>query len=233
MEDKVCHPLTCGRFLHFRQTGVSLLIELYAADIRQIAPKAESLVRLLDDERQERVRSLGNSNGALRCLAAGLLLYHVFGPRIRDAHFSRGTLGKPALSGETPFNLSHAGDYAVLARSGEPVGVDLERIRPIDWRRISARYFHPEEQSFLQSSSYPLESFFWIWTLKESYIKAEGGGLSIPLGTFCILPQGKNAACLNRKSPYEFRRYFDFPGYCLSLCGIEREVSSQIMRIDF
>ena len=209
------------------------MIELFAADIRQIAPKAESLVRLLDAERQERVRSLGSSSGALRCLAAGLLLYHVFGPRIRDAHFSRGTLGKPALSGETPFNLSHAGDYAILARSVESVGVDLERIRTIDWRRISARYFHPEEQLFLQLSSSPLESFFWIWTLKESYIKAEGGGLSIPLGTFCILPQGTNSACLHQPSPYEFRRYFDFPGYCLSLCGAEREISSRIERVDF
>jgi len=209
------------------------LVKLYAADIRQIAPNASSLVRLLDDERQTRVRALGDSSGALRCLAAGLLLYHAFGERIHAARFSRGTLGKPVLPGETPFNLTHAGDFAVLALSSESVGVDLERVRPIDWRRISARYFHPGEQAHLLNSADPLESFFWIWTLKESYVKAEGSGLSVSLGKFSILPQGEDSAHLDRGSPYLFRRFHDFPGYCLSLCGTEREAAAHVELVEF
>jgi len=208
-------------------------VKLYAANIRQIAPNASSLVLLLDDERQARVRALGDSNEALRSLAAGLLLYHAFGERIHGGRFLRGTRGKPALPGETPFNLTHAGDLAVLALSAESVGVDLELVRPIDWRKISARYFHPGEQAYLLSSADPLESFFWIWTLKESYVKAEGSGLSVPLGKFSIVPQGEDGALLDQESPYLFRRFHDFPGYCLSLCGTEYDCTPHVELVEF
>ena len=205
------------------------MVELFAADIRQIAPRADELILLLDEERQKRVRSYGASKEALRCLAAGLLLYDAFGDRARNAHFEHGKRGKPFLTDHRPFNITHAGDYAVLALSGEAVGVDLERVRPINWSRVAERFFHPDEQRFLAESDDPQTMFFLIWTLKESYLKAEGQGFSVSPRSFCILPR-ESGAELKNGSGYRFRSFSAFPGYCLSVCYREQEIVSDVIK---
>lgn len=209
------------------------MVELYAANIQQIAPKAQSLVVQLDEARQARIRAFGGSNEALRSLAAGLLLCHAFGDEAKGARFERGGRGKPSLPNGKPFNLTHAGDYAVLAVSNGTVGVDLERIRPIDWAKISARFFHPEERAFLAQSARPEVVFFWIWTLKESYLKAEGLGFSVSPASFSILPQDVFGATINLETSYIFRRFDSFEGYCLSLCCVERDISPEIRLLSF
>ena len=205
------------------------LVELYAADINQIAPRAHHLIGLLDEERQSRVRAFGDSRSALLTLAAGLLLYDIFGERARTAHFERGKRGKPHLADLAPFNISHAGDFAVLALSRQNVGVDLERIRPLDWQRISSRFFHPEERAFLAQSTEPERDFFRIWTLKESYLKAEGTGFSVSPASFAVLPVGAQSAHLLGETAYCFTRIAAFPNYCLSVCSLEEEVSSEVV----
>lgn len=210
------------------------MVELFAANINQIAPKAQELIALLDEERQARVRALGVSRrDALLSLAAGLLLYGVFGEATQHAHFERGKRGKPHLPDQTPFNITHAGDYAVLALSSQAVGVDLERIRPIDWRKISARYFHPEERTYLEQSPDPAAEFFHIWTLKESYLKAEGLGFSISPATFAVLPEGEHTAHLLGESFYRFACFTPFPGYRLSVCSLESEIVPSVVLREF
>lgn len=208
------------------------MVELFAADIRQIAPKSEELILLLDEERQKRVRSYGSSRDALRCLAAGLLLYGAFGERARNAHFEHGNRGKPFLPDVAPFNLTHAGDYAVLALSAEAVGVDLERIRAINWSRVSERFFHPDEQRFLAESADPQTMFFTIWTLKESFLKALGHGFSVSPRSFCVLPEGSGAV-LESDAGFRFHSFSDFPGYSLSVCCREEEVASSVVLKEF
>lgn len=209
------------------------MVELFAANIQQIAPNADSLVCLLDEERQARVRAFGNSAEALRTLAAGLLLHRVFGDGTRRSRFERGQRGKPSLPSAKPFNLSHSGDYAVLAVSSGSVGVDLERIRPIDWVKISARFFHPFERAFLAESADPQAAFFWIWTLKESYLKAEGLGFSVSPARFSILPAGETNAVMSGETGYRFRRFSSIPGYCLSLCCIEPDIAGEVHLLSF
>lgn len=58
--------------------------------------------------------------------------------------FSRNEYGKPALqSHELEFNLSHSGDFALVAVTrGHNVGVDVERIRPeLEHDKIAGRVF--------------------------------------------------------------------------------------------
>jgi 4'-phosphopantetheinyl transferase len=204
------------------------LVELFAADIRQIQPRANQLVRLLDEERQARVRRLGTSADALRSLAAGLLLYDAFGEHAREVKFAHGKRGKPHLPNRQPFNLTHSGDYAVLALSSESVGVDIERIRDIDWEKVSSRFFHPDEQAFLAKADDPRTTFFTIWTLKEAYLKAEGQGFSVSPSSFSVLPCGGETAVLAGNDSYHFRRVDAFPGYRLSVCAHEQQISGMI-----
>ncbi len=113
--------------------------------------------------------------------------------------FTRNSYGRPELvqddfgygAGEASglrFNLSHThGLVACAVARGADVGVDVERIdRKTLNLDIADRFFSGKEAAELRSR--PLETrarrFMEYWTLKESYIKARGMGLSIPLDSF-------------------------------------------------
>lgn len=89
--------------------------------------------------------------------------------------------GRPYLPGPVDFNLSHSGKYVVCAISGESnLGVDIEEVKPIQLADF-ANVLRLDEVAAIQSAPDALQSFYRLWTIKESVIKAEGRGLSIPL----------------------------------------------------
>ena len=76
---------------------------------------------------------------------------------------------------------------ACIVASGADVGVDVETVaRKTDTAAVADRFFADPEVAALRAL--PAEAqhkrFFEYWTLKESYIKARGMGLAIPLGDF-------------------------------------------------
>jgi 4'-phosphopantetheinyl transferase len=92
----------------------------------------------------------------------------------RDLAFVNGPHGKPTLqaSGAVEFNLSHAGDWAIVAvTTGYPVGVDIERTREgVDLAVLLRRLGEtdlPETQDELLRA----------WTRREAKSKAVGGAL--------------------------------------------------------
>ena len=86
--------------------------------------------------------------------------------------------GKPYFiqPAEWHFSLSHSGEYAACALAREPVGVDIQKIRPVDLG-VPRRSFSEEEQQKLRLSNAPEEELIRIWTLKEAVVKASGLGL--------------------------------------------------------
>lgn len=118
--------------------------------------------------------------------------------------------GKPRLSGAQAdsgwhFNLSYSdgesGGLALCALShGRRIGVDVERVRPLDHAESVARhFFSPREyESYrrLAPAHRPL-AFFLCWTRKEALIKATGMGLSQDLADFDVtLAPGQPARLL-------------------------------------
>jgi 4'-phosphopantetheinyl transferase len=107
--------------------------------------------------------------------------------------FSYGPQGKPALAtpaGELQFSLAHSAHLAMYAVTvGYPIGVDVERLRPVpEMGRIAERTFSPRECATLRGLPPTLRpaGFFNCWTRKEAYIKAVGLGLSYPLDRFSV-----------------------------------------------
>ena len=107
--------------------------------------------------------------------------------------FKKNEYGRPYLDhgDDTPqflFNLTHTEGLIVCAIvKGREIGVDAEDIqRGGDLVPIADRFFSPSEVQDLHKlpESEHIERFFDYWTLKESYIKARGMGLSIPLEQF-------------------------------------------------
>ena len=114
-----------------------------------------------------------------------------------DFRFVDGPHGKPAvqLPGPLPplhFNLSNTLGLVVCAVSTvHPLlGVDAESLdRASATSDIAAHYFSPLELRALRALplSQQKDRFFAYWTLKESYIKARGLGLALPLEQFSFL----------------------------------------------
>jgi 4'-phosphopantetheinyl transferase len=62
------------------------------------------------------------------------------------------------------------------------IGADVERLRECPLAVVDYSFASAEAQSIRErSGNEQSERFFALWTLKESYVKARGLGLSIPL----------------------------------------------------
>ncbi len=106
-----------------------------------------------------------------------------------DLTFDKNEYGKPFLLGQNDihFNISHSGKWVVCAVSDYPVGIDVEVIKHTEFD-IAKRFFSKDEYKELQKQPDEQKQayFYKLWTLKESYIKAVGKGLSIPLDSFTV-----------------------------------------------
>jgi len=192
------------------------------------AAKAQAVLRFM--RRADRERSLVAELLARRQLA----LRWDLDPS--NLQWVKNAYGKPALPEPAPgyFNLSHAGNWVVLASHSQPVGIDVEQIQPIE-AEIAVHYFSPEEQAYVNSAAAGwTERFFDIWTLKESYIKAVGQGLSIPLTSFSFRLAGPgdiSVSCGGQRLPYVFRQYA-IPGpYKLAVCASAPEWPASVQAV--
>ena len=176
---------------------------VYAADIQSLSDKSvfEKAYISVSEYRRQKVDKMKHQEDKMRSLGAGLLLQKVlydFGIDEKTAVFETNQNGKPHImhadrdSGLPPlhFNLSHSGDYAMCVIGDNLAGCDVERVRKIDLK-IADRFFAPSEIELIKTqptSEAQINTFFRLWTLKESYIKAEGQGLSMGLKTFSVQP---------------------------------------------
>lgn len=154
----------------------------------------------------------------------------------RDWRFGENHFGKPHVTGpeELPvmFNVSHTAGLVVCAvAKSDAVGVDVERTdRDAEHLNIAKRFFAEPEWRMLEAVA-PNErakTFFRIWTLKEAYIKAHGSGLSIPLGSFSVMPNAEAPPKLELLDPslplvgaWQFRQ-FELDGQFLVAVCVNR-----------
>jgi 4'-phosphopantetheinyl transferase len=96
----------------------------------------------------------------------------------------------PAQEQSLNFNLSHTEGLAAVAISRHSeLGIDVENKHRQDMTQtLAEHFFAPEEcQAVAQSSEHERTiKMLEFWTLKESYIKAVGQGLSIALDSFAF-----------------------------------------------
>lgn len=172
-------------------------------------------------ERKLRSEQYRNKADALRCLAADALLRFALGTA--DYQTETGPQGKPRITGRPDFhyNLSHSGDWVVLACSDSEVGVDVEKIRMDPGKEnIARRCFTPDEQAYVfEDPELTAQRFFRIWTGKESYLKYLGTGLAKSLASFSILSPELCVRISHRTLP---------GGYSLSLCAKGDRISFEL-----
>jgi len=122
--------------------------------------------------------------------------------------FVAGRHGKPALVDpprSVAFNLSHSGEWVVLAwhtsRDALPLGVDVEHRLSgrRDVMRLARRYFSRPEQLALEALAGTAREalFYRLWTLKEAWVKAHGLALAPQLGAVSFSLQDGALAVAN------------------------------------
>jgi 4'-phosphopantetheinyl transferase len=120
--------------------------------------------------------------------------------------------GRPELDGvvDVDFNVSSSCGLAVYALStGEPVGVDIERVVVReDLPDVAGRFFSLAERAAL-GLHWSTDAFYASWTLKEAFVKARGDGLLLPLEDFDVDPFAvdRSALMATRWDPTEAARW--------------------------
>ncbi len=210
------------------------MIHTYYADIRCLENETlfREKVKQLSPYRQQKIAILRNDRDRNRSLGAGLLLDHglaVYGLQERSVEYDIGQWGKPALKyhPEICFSLSHSGDYAICTIGDRPVGNDIEHVR-VGRLKVANRFFAEEELAWLYEAETEEERtgrMFRLWTMKESFLKVIGRGMSLSLKDFVIRMDEESGRARVRHSfdakYYYMREYGEIDGYCTAVCAQE------------
>lgn len=216
-------------------------MEIYAVNVKEkIKPHLSTMLqKYLSVEEQEKINRYRRWQDAQRSLVGRILIRSLickeFSIKYDQVAFTVNKFGKPALKHQNDchFNISHSGQWVVGALDHGLIGIDIEEITEIDLK-IADRFFSPEE--CCQLKKLPLEyrsSFFFdLWTLKESYIKAVGKGLSLPLNSFTILNKPGAIEIIGAAHKFFFRQYDGFEGYKLSVCAVNDAFPPKVKILD-
>jgi len=158
----------------------------------ELLSRYSTLLNATEKVKQQRYKFAKDRHDALitRAFIRDLLSYYADVPP-QEWQFEKGEKDKPeVINAPLPlrFNISHTKNLIVCAVTlNHDIGCDVENTsRSNDVLAIAERYFSEQETNELFSlpAQQQRNRFFDYWTLKESYIKAWGLGLAIPLADF-------------------------------------------------
>lgn len=200
------------------------MIEIFKSDIR-LAGNFEALYALAPAQRKAASDKLSQRADKHRCLVAGIMIQRILGA----AEVLTTAKGKPYIPGGPEFSVAHSGDLVLLAVAGGSVGVDVEHHRPVNWSKVAERFFTPTEQSWLQRSPDPLQSFFDLWTLKESVVKESGEGIS----EITLLPVLSEGGEFQNQQDGKHLFQIDLcRGYSAAVCSVDMDFTGEVQAFE-
>ena len=149
-------------------------IQLFAVRLNRPLTEEETdtFLRIMPDERRERLMRKPKEDLRQESLCAYALLYmttHViFGwKKLPKLCYSK--YGKPGFEGypDVQFNISHTRGALLVGLHDKPIGVDIERIRPVSARAMERI-----------AGTTSRQEFFERWVRRESRSKWSGAGIS-------------------------------------------------------
>ena len=166
----------------------------YKYDIRDLnSDEYNRWYSLMSKEKQQRVDRFRLEDDKKRTVVGEMLARKAISEwcnvPAETIQFDKNEYGKPFAVGlAVEFNISHSGDYVVCAVDDKPVGIDVEKIRPIDLS--VAKYFCTSEELVYLFGHFPCDNefcyttdeivlvrFFELWTKKEACAKCIGKGI--------------------------------------------------------
>lgn len=183
-------------------------IEIWLVDLEKSAQALETLEkdtpRLAADE-CKRANAIGDLRERRHRLATytalRIVLERIAGPGVRGLPFARHPGGKPRLDlGDAEFSLAHIDGLALIGVSSKPpLGVDLERMRPV---KMTSRRLAEISAIGAGLSDKPLptlgteRTFLQAWARLEAFAKARGRGLAQTLTDIGVRGRERHAFSL-------------------------------------
>lgn len=172
------------------------MIRTYIINIRQLEDEAlfRNMLELTSPYRRQKIAVLKNDNDKRCSLGAAIALDKAlegYGLEERAMEYEFGSHGKPFLRyyPEIHFSLSHSKDYSICSIGIEELGNDIEWVRS-GKDNVAERFFAAEELAWIKNavdSKEKDERMFQIWTMKESFLKVTGFGMSLSLKDFAVI----------------------------------------------
>lgn len=165
-------------------------VEVYVLSIQSVLENPiEPLLPLFSLAAQQRILkyrfSADRNRTAYAELTARYLLSRKTNTPMNQIHFNRDNLGKPYWQDSNYFfNLSHSSEWIACSIGYVPNGVDVETAEIANCD-IAQKYFLAKEYQQLLAlpENERALAFLKMWTIKESYLKYTGKGLSDNLQT--------------------------------------------------
>lgn len=192
-----------------------MAIDLWAVRLeRPLMPQeVEIMLRLLPPARRERLLRLQPEEKRREPLCGYLVLCMALRERYGWKKLPEIALtdrGKPYFP-EHPdvhFNISHTTGAVLVGVSDEPVGVDIERIRPVSQRAMRRLAAASTEEEFFQS-----------WVRREARSKRSGAGIS---------------TMMRSESPLQYGEYYYeldvFPGYAAGVATRSKDLPAPVRK---
>ena len=216
-------------------------MKIYAVYMDQLpeAGQFNRMMAMVSEEKRKKVGRYRYPEDASRTLIGEVLARHIISETFHlpndQIRFTEGRYGKPAAEGlnDFHFNISHSGNWIVCGAGTKPIGVDVEKIKPINFD-IAERFFSPSEHHDLmeKDDSERLSYFYHLWTMKESFIKQAGKGLSLPLDSFSVKLNEQGRASVETPPGYPpcyIQAYEIDPGYKMAVCSAAPEFPGRIV----
>ncbi len=178
-------------------------IQLFAVKLNRplTEEETETMLRIMPAERRERLLRMPRAELRQEPLCAYAVLYMATRSlcgwkKLPEMRYNR--YGKPEFADypELQFNISHTRQAALIGLHNEPIGVDIEKLRPVSERTMQ-RIAGTDSQ----------QEFFERWVRREARSKWTGAGIS-------SIREENNIALLDERIVY----LDTFPNYVACLC---------------
>jgi 4'-phosphopantetheinyl transferase len=197
----------------------------------------QEMTQYVSPEKKAKIHRFRKPVDRVRSLFGDLIIRYIlckhYGLHNNEIRYEYQEFGKPylPLHPHYHFNISHSGDWVVGVVSTSLVGIDIEKITDLKTDASSLALTAEEIEKFRKLNDPEKNAYFFeLWTLKESYTKATGKGLSEGLNTLRISTDNGIIHILKDENTID--AYFQIleciAGYKFSLCSLSESLHKNI-----
>ena len=144
------------------------IVKLYTIDINTAFHHKKVLLENVNESQKEKAFKFKNEIDQIRSLTSSYLMNS-----LSKEPLLFNDMGKPFYENGPYFNVSHSGQYIVMAVSSKDIGVDIEENNDKDMSSL-IRIFNEAEAKMIKEHA----DFYYLWCAKESLIKCIGSSIN-------------------------------------------------------
>ena len=158
-------------------------------------------------------------------LSTKIIIRDTYGIPISKQRHSVTNYGQPFIQSkqEIHYSISHSGSWVTSAVANIPIGIDIEAIGK-HVNSIITNFLTKNELQYINTFQQPdiVSKATQLWTLKESYSKGLGTGLSEGFNTLELTPSNGSFKIAKNGTPVpaHFHSITSLPNHHFSLCSI-------------